>query len=84
MWEKHPGVRFAAEIGSVQNQRRLAEVFAKCRSAAVLHAAPYELLERMITGRVERVGAAQYGGGAGTGHKRRAWPIKKLGGGGGS
>ena len=56
MWEKHPGVRFAAEIGSVQNQRRLAEVFAKYRSAAVLHAAPYELLERMITGRVERVG----------------------------
>ncbi len=47
MREKHPGVGFAAEIGSVQNERRLAEVFAKYRPAAVFHAAAYKHVPMM-------------------------------------
>lgn len=49
MREKHPGVRFAAEIGSVQNERRLTEVFAKYRPAAVFHAAAYKHVPMMET-----------------------------------
>ncbi len=47
MCQKVPGVRFQGEIGSVQNERRLAEVFAKYRPAAVFHAAAYKHVPMM-------------------------------------
>lgn len=47
MLAKLPKVPFKAEIGSVQNDRRLAEVFTRYRPALVFHAAAYKHVPMM-------------------------------------
>jgi FlaA1/EpsC-like NDP-sugar epimerase len=47
MRQAFPGVRFRGEIGSVQNPRRLAEVFGEHRPSIVYHAAAYKHVPMM-------------------------------------
>ena len=42
MHERFPGTMFRAELGSIQNRRRLAEIFEAHRPHAVYHAAAYK------------------------------------------
>jgi FlaA1/EpsC-like NDP-sugar epimerase len=50
-----PQVHFAAEIGSIQNKRRLAEVFDQHRPSMVFHAAAYKHVPMMEAHAVEAV-----------------------------
>ena len=50
-----PGVRFHAEIGSIQNPARLADVFSRYRPTAVYHAAAYKHVPLMESHVVEAV-----------------------------
>ncbi len=47
MARSFPQVRFHAEIGSIQNSRRLGDVFARHRPATVFHAAAYKHVPMM-------------------------------------
>ncbi|MBS1859322.1 MAG: polysaccharide biosynthesis protein, partial [Acidobacteria bacterium] len=47
MRRTHPGVAFHPEIGSIQNPRRLAEIFARYAPSVVYHAAAYKHVPMM-------------------------------------
>jgi len=55
MNREFPQVHFAAEIGSIQNKRRLAEVFDQHRPSMVFHAAAYKHVPMMEAHAVEAV-----------------------------